>query len=258
MRREGKSAASPPVRRRNRALEIWLQNEHLPAEERLERLAGDAELFEGLRMDGFQGEEWDFFANELARYGLAVIGGWLGRGLMTSKCAEKGIRVASIPASARQDDAIVSALAGETVASALDRFREEVLVPGVWDPAKGASLRTFFIGQCMLRFGNVVQRWNNHELTQVGYSNPDDEFDLVQNEHRVLGVEDDAIQTVTAQAILSGASSRRAARALALDACGYTNAEIAADLDTTRDSVSGLLKRERARLRQASKGKDTA
>jgi hypothetical protein len=239
-------------------LEIWLRNEHLPTHERLERLTGDAELFEGLRKDGFRGDEWDFFANELARYGLAVIGGWVRRGLMKVRCAEKRIQVPSLPLSAQQDDSVVSALTGETVASALDRFRDDVLIPGVWDPAKGASLRTFFIGQCLMRYGNIVQRWNNHELPQVGYADPDDEFALIQNDHRIRGVEDDAIQSVMAQVLLQGASSQRAARVLAMDAYGYTNAEIAEDLSTTHDSISGLLKRERARLRQSSLGKGTA
>jgi hypothetical protein len=258
MGRDARWASSHPARLGNRALEIWRHNEHLPTQERLERLAGDAELFEGLRKAGFRGEEWDFFANELARYGLAVIGGWIRRGLMKARCAEKRIQVPSLPPSAQQDDSVVLAIAGETVALALDRFRDDVLIPGVWDPAKGASLRTFFIGQCLRRYGNVVQRWNNHELPQAGYDDPDDELALIQNNHRIRGVEDDAIQSVIAQALLHGASSQRAARALAMDACGYTNAEIADDLSTTHDSISGLLKRERARLRQLNLGKGTA
>ena len=32
-------------------------------------------------------------------------------------------------------------------------------MPGKWDPRKGASLTTYFIGQCMIQFPNVYRRW---------------------------------------------------------------------------------------------------
>lgn len=234
--------------RSNRALDIWLKAEHLSREERIERLAADADLIADLRADDFDGDDWAFFANELARYGLAVIQGWMRRGLMASKCAEKRIAVATLPRPVQHDEAAITAIAGETVAEALDRFRDEVLIPGKWDPGKGASLRTYFIGQCMMRYANVLRRWMNNDMS---WDNADllDEYEVL-TAGRLRGVEDDAIRAVTARLVLQGASSERAARALALDACRYTNAEIAAELGTTVDAVSGLLKRERARIRQ--------
>lgn len=247
--------ATPPTgeparpAQRNRALEIWLKNEHLSKKERLERLAADADLIADLRATNFEGEDWAFFANELARYGLAVIEGWMRRGSMKSKCAEKRITVPTLPAEVQQDPAAVSAIAGETVAEALEHFRDDVLLPNKWDPTKGASLKTFFIGQCMMRYANALRQWLNHDLApDIDDLLPDDWDALTDG--RLTGVEDDAIRTVTASLVLRGASSERAARALALDACGYTNSEIAADLGTTLDGVSGLLKRERARIRQ--------
>ncbi len=53
-------------------------------------------------------------------------------------------------------------MAGEVVTVALAPFRDEVLLPGLWDPAKGASLTTYFVGQCILRFPNVYRSWLAH------------------------------------------------------------------------------------------------
>lgn len=49
----------------------------------------------------------------------------------------------------------IMGLARETAAAALHFFRFKVLMKGKWDAAKGASLATFFVGQCRLQFANV-------------------------------------------------------------------------------------------------------
>ncbi|NEA24572.1 hypothetical protein [Actinomadura bangladeshensis] len=49
----------------------------------------------------------------------------------------------------------------ETVAAALRFFMERVLPQGRWDPTKGASLRTFFVGACLLHFLNIYNAWFN-------------------------------------------------------------------------------------------------
>jgi hypothetical protein len=231
-----------------RAVKVWLRNEHLSPAERLDRLAGDAELVATLRAAGFAGQDWDFFVEELARYGIAVISGWLRAGVMQAKCAEKRIRVPALPETARRDVETLNEIALETVAEALNHFRDDVLVPGVWDPNRGAALKTFFVGQCMKRYANVVRRAIKHDLTRAEEI-PTGDFAALDI-GRVTGVEDDVIRTITAQNILRGAGDERAARALALDACGFSNAEIAADLNTTLDGSSSLIKRARARIRK--------
>jgi hypothetical protein len=59
------------------------------------------------------------------------------------------------------DDALE--LSCETVAEAIRCFRERVLIPGKWDPTRKASLRTFFVGQCILQFPNIYRRWNTEQ-----------------------------------------------------------------------------------------------
>lgn len=236
------------VHRRNAVLEVWLRHEHLPPSERAERLAGDAELVQYLRQHGFEGEEWEFFVNELARYGLAVVTGWMRRGLMATKCAEKNIAIPALPDSVGDDQDAIDEIATETVAEAIVHFRNDVLVPGIWDPAKGAALKTFFIGQCMKRYANVARRWLNHDL-RPRHEIVTDEWTVLDTE-QAAGVEDDVLRSVTAQRILEGVSNPRTARALVMDALGYSNAEIARDLGTTLDSASSLIKRARAEHRR--------
>jgi DNA-directed RNA polymerase specialized sigma24 family protein len=132
--------------------------------EQVDRLAGDRELVDTLRQSDFAGKHYRLFANELAKYGLAVIRGWIVRDLILGKVAERGFgRLAPPPIKqSLLEDA--DGLADETVTRALHAFREKVLLPGVWDPRKGASLRTFFIGQCLMQFSNVYRSWLADQL----------------------------------------------------------------------------------------------
>jgi hypothetical protein len=63
------------------------------------------------------------------------------------------------PDGAHDDPDTVAELAQETVAKALRHFHDDVLVPGKWDSRRGATLRTYFIGQCLIRFANIYRRW---------------------------------------------------------------------------------------------------
>lgn len=134
------------------------------SEERVDRLAGDRDLAAALQADGFQGRNYDFFATEIAKYGWAVIRGWIYKGQIRGEVARKGF--GALDPEPRPGAMIEDAegLADETVVLALSAFRDKVLVPGKWDPSKGASLRTFFVGQCLLQFSNVYKRWRREEL----------------------------------------------------------------------------------------------
>lgn len=230
-------------------MEIWLRNELLSPEERLDRLAGDADLERALRSRGFDGEDWDFVVDMFAEYGVAVIGGWLRRGLMVARCAEKKIKAPALPDHVRRDEEAVYDIATETVAESIVTFRDHVLVPGRWDPAKGASLRTFFIGQCMLRYPNIARRFLTQYQNRAPILGEQQTLYAALDTGAITGVEDDAIRTVTVQNILKGVTHPRAARALAMDACGYSNTEIATDLGISRDAASSLLKRARQAIR---------
>lgn len=137
----------------------WLRDaEDAEATRDLDRLVADSEMLLQLQLEGYEGKAWDYFSDVLARYGYAVLFAWLVRGTMLAKCKEKRIR--GLPPELGPiygDDA--AELAGEVVAVAIHYFRKTVLKRHRWDPKGGASLRTFFIGQCLIRFPDVYRPW---------------------------------------------------------------------------------------------------
>ena len=66
----------------------WLERPDLVEQaERLDRLAADFDLVTTLGLAGFEGGDWDYFEQELAKYGIAVMSGWLRTGLIFSRYA---------------------------------------------------------------------------------------------------------------------------------------------------------------------------
>ena len=127
----------------------------------LARLQGDRDLVDRLMWRQYTGPEWDLFAHTLAEYGFPVMRAWIRSGRIHAECAKRGLGGLR-RREMRGDDAVEVSM--ETVAVAIHRFRDSVLVPGRWDPRRGASLNTFFIGQCVLRFPNVYRRWLTEQL----------------------------------------------------------------------------------------------
>ncbi|MBL8777068.1 MAG: hypothetical protein JNK12_14085 [Acidimicrobiales bacterium] len=127
------------------------------ATRRLAELEADKRLVERAMWANYQGRDWDKIAERLVGYGVRVIGAWISTGVIFERCQAKGFRLERFDRRQRQLDA--DYLAKETVTIALRHFRDSVLIPGRWDPGRGASLSTFFIGQCLVRFPNVWRRW---------------------------------------------------------------------------------------------------
>ena len=69
----------------------WLiEAEHLHLADTVDRLAGDVDLITSLALGGYTGRDWSVFSTELARYGMAVVGGWMRHGLILERCRERG------------------------------------------------------------------------------------------------------------------------------------------------------------------------
>jgi hypothetical protein len=131
---------------------------------RLAELEADRELLDRLMWGGYTGPEYEVFAERLVRYGLTVMTAWCRSGAIFNKCAQKGWTVEN---PVRIDPDEVEGVANATVGVAIVKFRETVLIPAVWDHRKGASLKTFFIGQCLLRFLNEHRRWQRSKQRSV-------------------------------------------------------------------------------------------
>lgn len=135
---------------------------------RQERIAEDVDLVTWLALQNFTGPDYILFATELAKYGNAVIIAWIRRGLILARVRERGFGgLPEPPPGALNRPDVAEELSGETVAKALYFFREKVLLGRRWDPTKGASIKTFFVGQCLIQFANVYRYWLKNE---AGYS----------------------------------------------------------------------------------------
>lgn len=217
-----------------------------PEAVRLRRLEADQRLLLRLQAEGFDGYAWQEVSRALAEYGYAVMVSWIRSGVVFAKVRERGFGgpllyapAAGVP---RQDTAD---LAEDTVAEAIVNFRDQVLARGGWDPAKGASIATYFIGNCLMRFPNVYRRWRRRwdaERSHVG---------LVDVEH-LAGLSDPAREATSAAAaddLLDSFDVRTRALVLLL-LMGFAQAEIADRLGTTQKAVESRLYRLREELRR--------
>ena len=231
----------------------WIDEpEHLARAEHLDRLAADLDLVNTLALRRFEGPAWETFETELARYGLGVIRSWIRRGVIFQRCREKGY--GGLPDYGRPIDNVngdVDELADLTVAIALDRFRSDVLLKGTWDHRRGATLRTYFIGQCLIRFPNVYRQWFTRQerwRPEIPANSSDDMAWLWPatgpDEHQI-------IDRMLIDQVLSKINDPRVRQAFIMIANGHTQNEIAHTLNVTVKTVERMIANQRARMRRA-------
>ena len=217
-----------------------------------ERLIADNELVQTLAFGNFDGREWEYFSTELAKYGMAVIGGWMRRGMIFSRCKSRGF--GGLPELGREfTDDEIEELTGETISKALVHFRRDVLMKQKWDYRKGATLRTYFVGQCLIRFANIYRRWHGGE-TRNRYDLTGDSETLAAFSPRAVAGDLQAIDRTIIAAALSTVKDPRVKKAMMFKAQGRTYAEIAFELDVTEKTVERMLANEWERLRKRAAG----
>jgi len=208
--------------------------------EAVDRLVEDGRLYQVLSTQNFEGPGWERFQDALARYGLQVLMSWIHKGLIFRLCRERGIptkRPVLI-------DAVgVDHLAYGTVAEAIHAFRERVLRRDKWTPAGGASLRTYFIGQCLFQFPRVYERWLREEQEWAALERP--------TELAVLDPAPGPAEQAEVRLLLTTAlavdGTRRLAKVLHLIDAGFGQAEVAERLGLTVGAIESLLYRNRRR-----------
>jgi hypothetical protein len=208
---------------------------------RLERLIADRKLVDRVMWAGYAGPEWRQLSTALVEYGVGVLRVWIVSGRIFVECAHKGF--GGIKRRRRNDEDEADGLAGETVARALIYFRDRVLIAGLWDPTKGATLKTYFIGACLHHFPNEYARSQGGEdfedllmhgadandvLTEVidpsPYSRPDRRVELVRT------FDGEVQDSFVREALLDEVE-------------GYTQDDTARRLNTSRWTIEGRLRR---------------
>lgn len=221
------------------------------AAESLERRQADLELRNDLALAGFTGPQWRRFAEELARYGRAVMKAWCYSGEIFNQCRRKNCYPGPPPDDWGDDDR--DGLADDVVAHAIKAFRERALIFGEWDWKAGASLKTYFIGACVYQFPNAFRRWRTEDQTwrHLRRLDPAAEEFL---EHRHHDHTDDlALIRLESSTAFDAIPDDRTKIAMLMHSQGYTYPEIAELLDTSVKAVDGLLIRHRKRVAAATR-----
>lgn len=128
---------------------------------KLALLEADAELIYKLMLGGYAGRDWDAFADVLARYAYPVILSWINKGTLVQRCFAKGLRAPRLFRHKRADREDISR---SIIAESIFVFRRDVLIPGRWNAGKGATLKTFFIGRCLMQYPNAYRDWRQQNV----------------------------------------------------------------------------------------------
>lgn len=236
----------------------WLCDDHanLAADKkRLERLAADEEALLELQLSSFSGEPWERFAREMARYGVGVLHSWMIRGVIYNRVKTLTKFGLPRPLDSWPDDESAYDLAVDTVIEALTHFQQKVLPSGGWQSSRGASLGTFFIGQCLYRFANRYRSALSKEMARrTNLKIPAGELITELSPAAVGGVERTVIARHELNTALGQISTERAIKALLLHAQGDTYRQIAEQLNLTdAKQVENLIAYQRKnRLRRTS------
>ncbi|MEV6758219.1 sigma factor-like helix-turn-helix DNA-binding protein [Streptomyces sp. NPDC051214] len=205
--------------------------------------------------DAFAGPRYARFAEELARYGISVLQGFMCTGWVFVLTARLGFPLH--PTEREQAELAANPelrrdLATMTVAQTLPRFRAEALLGGGWKPT-GASLTSYFTGACLRVFPNefrryrtAQRRWDRSWELAKAWGEPRND---AANTEAALGA-------ARVQDILRSLEPRPRA-VLLLTAQGYSQAEIAEILGfSSAKAVEGVLYRLRQRAKRSGEEED--
>jgi ECF sigma factor len=213
----------------------------------------DQRQLAALQAANFRGPVWDRFAEHLADYGVKVMVAWIETGQVFTRMREKSCRLRLHPPSDGRTltgDTPVE-IAIETVGRALNAFRK-VLEKEGWSAAGGASLQTYFVGQCLFCFPNVYRRWLG-ETRPPPWQAVEILEDLTEKDYRYGGHHGaDPADQVECRLDLERAEQRLCEELdprtfFVLQKCmeGYTQAEIAEMLGISPRKVERLVAKHR-------------
>jgi DNA-directed RNA polymerase specialized sigma24 family protein len=197
-----------------------------------------------LSVEGFEGTAWREVSRALAEYGHAVILAWILTGMIFEKCRSKGVGgglARPLGWIVRQE---AEDLTQDTVAEAIVHFRDQVLSRGRWNPARGASLSTFFVGNCLLQFPNLYRRWWRGQAKRRALP-----LEAAVDPLAIRDPEEEAVERVQIEATLR-ALDQLTRRAVRLRAMGFSIEEIAKLTETTPKAVESRLYRLHVQMRR--------
>ncbi|MFI9623156.1 RNA polymerase sigma factor [[Kitasatospora] papulosa] len=222
------------------------------ADERGWRLQREAVAVEILRRQDFTGPDFNELASRLLGYARPVLLGWLSSGEIFRQARKAGCPVKPFVArpDLSRDDRIE--IVHSTLLAGLESFRDNALRAGRWDPAKGASLQTYFVRACVYAFRKVYTDWIRHRVEAeetVSISGQDGDPALAIPDARAADPCHTAVVRDQIDRALSLLEDPRLRQALGWRSAGYTQEEAADRTGLTIKALEGRLARARSRVR---------
>jgi hypothetical protein len=223
--------------------------------ENAHRRLADRALVDELEAAEFTGPAFEVMVNELAAYGIATLMAWMRTGEIVRQCLVRGRPLADIgrfTAQWSRDDRLE--IAAETAARAVRYFVDEVLKPGRWNYRRGATLRTYFVGACLLQFPNVYELWVNEQKRWGVVELAEPGAEETWKPSREDGAwsdptADEVIRRQHVSEIFAGITDARTRKAAQMVMLGYEYADAGAEVGLSADAVGGRLYRLRRRPR---------
>jgi hypothetical protein len=217
------------------------------------RRLADRDLVGELAAAGFTGPVFEVTVNEFAAYGVAALMAWMRTGEIARKCLSRGRPLPGadrVMAAWSRDDRLEIAV--EATARALRYFVDEVLKPARWNYRRGATLRTYFVGACLLQFPNVYEVWLNEQKRwgAVDLVDPGAEEAAGVDRGDVAWADPTAAAVIHRQhvrEVLAGIPDPQTRQAAQMVMLGYEHAEAGAELGLTAAAVGARLHRLRGR-----------
>ena len=220
--------------------------------EHQERLKVDLELRNFLQQHNFSGPAWKLFAEELARYALAVVRLWLETGEIFFQCKRKRCYPGPPPEWWTKDDR--EELANAVVAEALRTFRQRALIEEGWKVEGGASLKTYFIGTCTLEFPNLFRKWKKEEEQIRELLSIEGLIETSHDRYSLSGrsTSDTVTDSILAWDAFRQIKSGRVKAVILLTGMGYSASEIAEVFQVTKKAIEMTIARQRKRANVAN------
>jgi DNA-directed RNA polymerase specialized sigma24 family protein len=143
--------------------------------------------------------------------------------------------------------------------TAIHSFRDNILVEHKWDYRRGASLRTYFVGHCVIVFIDVYERWRVEEEGQPKDARRVRDYAL--DPSRVASARASTPMPGAALArdqslfaLLEKSGSVNTQRVMYLLGEGYSQRQTADVLDMTEKAVESHRYRGSERLREVASG----
>lgn len=156
--------------------EQWLvghlaEFDELAEARRLERIA-EEEIITLLQLQAFDRRtpEWRTVASALIEYGYSVFMAWTVTGVVRHMAARhaggRGVNgLARLPERLQLTHDDAHALVADLIATSVEAFRTRTLMDPrrTWRADGGASLKTYFVGRCLMELPDAYERWERAE-----------------------------------------------------------------------------------------------